>query len=341
MKRLPGVIVSCVVLILLCLIQLLTATVMVASAVWEQSRTHGGGLPGTPGVPTGWMTLMIFGESAFIVALAAWGLVTAGGLFKMRRWARTSMLVIGGGLTFMGLCALMTTVVTVAVSKALAAGMDTAKAQTMHTVMVVMAAVLGIVDLTLLGVGIFWLVYFSRHKVREAFAAGAGADEASKRPVLIAVLAVLFLLGAPMCLIVVFLPMPVMFFGFTLDGWGKIAVYLIYAALVGASGVGLWRMEEWGLKLALLGQALGIAQSLVYMVRPSLMTNYTAEMNERLHVQAAQTTAATAAIQGTMMRVTFGMSVLVMAGVIAALHHYRGAFARAGATEEATPLELP
>ena len=45
---------------------------------------------------------------------------------------------------------------------------------------------------------------------------------------------------------------------------------------VAAAGVGLWRLEEWGRRLAIAMQAIGLVQYVVYM--SSLMTRYSEEM---------------------------------------------------------------
>ena len=134
----------------------------------------------------------------------------------------------------------------------------------------------------LCAVGVSWLVYFNRKKVCEVFAGGMGEAPQSRRPFLIAVIAILNLFGAATCLLMVFLPIPGAIFGLLLHGWQKAALYLAFAALELAVGVGLWRMAEWGRRLTLAMMVLMLAQSVVYLVRPSLLLQYSAELTQTM-----------------------------------------------------------
>jgi len=93
----------------------------------------------------------------------------------------------------------------------------------------------------------------------------------NRRPILISVIAVLLMIGGVSCLLMAFLPLPLIFLGVLLHGWEKVAMCLAYGAVLAAAGVGLWQLKEWGRRLALGLQVLGLAQYVVYLVRPSLM----------------------------------------------------------------------
>ena len=110
MKRPFGVIFSAVVLLLGSLFQLLMAFVMAFSGAFMPMQTSPGGLPGasatTPMPP--WMSTFMYLFSFFCLTLAIWGIVTTVGLFRLRNWARYSVLVIGGGIALIGLVSMLT-----------------------------------------------------------------------------------------------------------------------------------------------------------------------------------------------------------------------------------------
>ncbi len=83
----------------------------------------------------------------------------------------------------------------------------------------------------------------------------------SRRPFLITVIAVFSMIGAVGCVLASFLPIPGVLFGLILTGWGKVALSLAIGALEAAVGIGLWRLEEWGRRLAMVMMAIGVAQT--------------------------------------------------------------------------------
>jgi NADH:ubiquinone oxidoreductase subunit 5 (subunit L)/multisubunit Na+/H+ antiporter MnhA subunit len=140
---------------------------------------------------------------------------------------------------------------------------------------------------------------------------------------MISVLAVFIMIGAPMCLIMVFAPFPAAILGLILHGWVKAAVFLVYGALMAAAGVGLWRLEEWARRLALAMQVVGLAQLVLYIIRPSLITDYSAEVNQAMNVPQPQSPAQ---LQTMMYDVSFGFGALLFVAIVWILIHYRGVF---------------
>lgn len=325
MKRLPGVIFSAIILLLGSLFQLLMAALMGFGGAVEQSQIRSGLHPGAPAaapVPE-WLPAFTYGLCAVFVALALWGILTAVGLFRMRRWARYSILVIGGCLALIGLPSMLMMLVMLAVPLPLPASVDASQAHTAQAMTKVVFGVIALIYGVICAVGVSWLVYFNRRKVREAFAHVTGQVVESRRPLLISVVAVLSMIGGPSCLLMAFLPLPAAFLGLILHGWEKAAIYLVYGALLAAAGVGLWRLEEWGRRLAMAMQLIGLAQFVVYIVRPSLLTNYSAEIDRTMNVTQPQMPAQ---FQNMIYGVSFGFGILLLIAIVAILHHYRGAF---------------
>ena len=342
MKRPMGVTLSAIILLMGSLLQLVMAFGMALSGAVTPHPYPGGAAanPSPHAAAPSWMPLMMYFIGIVFVGLAIWGIVTAIGLFRLRWWARYSVLVIAGCLAFFGLVSMLVMIVVTMVPLTpppgtSAAALDPAHA---HTVQM-MTRVIFVVFTSLYGVvcaiGISWLVYFNRKTAREAFAgriadAPVGYASAaplirvpSGRPVLISVIAVLNMIGAASMLMTVFLPIPALAFGFILHGWAKIAVYLVYCCLQIAVGIGLWRMREWGRRLTLGVLALGVAQSTFYAFRPSLIVSYSAEVNNLISPIPSPLPAH---FQSIMLSTSFGMSVLFCIAIGAVLIYYRRAF---------------
>jgi hypothetical protein len=219
-KRPLGVVLSAVVLLLGSLFELLLAFGMAFAGVFLHKQIVSGGLPnGTATAPMpGWMPGFLYGICAFFVALAVWGIVTAVGLIRLRRWARYSVLVIGGGLALIGLVSALMMLVVMAVPMPVAAGLDAAQAHAAQAMSRIVFGVIAVFYGILCAVGVSWLVYFNREKTRAAFTGTMGEALESRRPFLISVIAVLSMIGAGGCLVMLFLPIPIPIFGLIVDG---------------------------------------------------------------------------------------------------------------------------
>ena len=282
MKRTVGIIFSGVLLLLGALFQLLLALLMAFCGAFLQKQVHSGGLfNASASAPMpGWVPIAMYALCAIFVALAVWEILTAIGLFRVRRWARYSVLIIGGALALISLFSLVVTLALLIAPLPGAAGMDASQVQHVHSISRVAFGVIALFHAIRCAIGVFWLVYFNQKKVRDIFAGLSGLAPESPRPFLIFVLAVLILIGAAGCLLFMFVPLPGLFFGLILHGWGKVALYLVSTALLAAAGIGLWRLQEWGRLLVLALQVIGMVQHVVYLVRPSLYLRYTEEVNQ-------------------------------------------------------------
>jgi hypothetical protein len=123
--------------------------------------------PGMASRPGFVLSVMIF-AILFYLALAAWAIATVVGLFRMRSWARISIMIIGGGLVAIGLFSTAVSVAMPAMMKSMPPipGVDPAL---MRIVFLIVAALW----LFVAAVGVWWLVYFALRNTREAFAQAA------------------------------------------------------------------------------------------------------------------------------------------------------------------------
>jgi uncharacterized membrane protein (DUF2068 family) len=326
MKRTFGIIFSGVLLLLGALFQLLLAAGMAFCGVLLHKQIASGKLPGTTPASAqvlGWMPIFMYALCAVFIALAVWEILTAVGLFRVRRWARYSVLIIGGILAAFSLVSLLLTLVMLLAPLPGAAGMDASQAHNVHAMTRVVFGVIALFHAIRCTIGVFWLVYFNKKRVRDIFAGLPDQAPESPRPLLISILSVLILIGAVSCLLLVFTPFPGAFFGMILHGWGKTAFCLIYAALAAAAGIGLWQLKEWARLLTMAMQALGLIQYVVFLARPSLYLRYSEEIYRSMNLTQPQPQALSETVT---YGVSFGISILLVIAVFVVLHYYRGAF---------------
>jgi hypothetical protein len=325
-KHPVGVVINAIFLAVISLFVLLMALGMALAATLISKA---GTIPATPGAPAmpaipPWMAGFELGTSGFFILLAAWAIATVAGLFGLRRWARYSVLVIGGAMAAIGSISLLTTAVTMALMPMpQPASVDPSQAHLAQSMMKTVFAFILVFYGLVAALGIYWLVYFNLKRVREAFAGPAGVLVESRRPGLISVIAVLCFIGAPACLVMALLPFPATMLGFTLHGVAKGALYAVFAGLQAAVGIGLWRMEEWGRRLELGFLALGVVNCLVYVVRPGLMVQATREMYKSMSVPPQPLTPQ---MQSILYRGTLLVSILMMVAFMIPLIYYRRKF---------------
>ena len=184
--------------------------------------------------------------------LGAWGTVTAIGLFRLRNWARISILIFGILLAFTGLVA----------APAIFFVPPPATAPPNY------AAIRGVVTgfygaLGLLGA--FWLYYFSRRATREAF---GGTVECGGRPLSIAIIGWWLLIGGVLSVLMLPLRMPASVFLWIVTGWSAAAWYITFGIVNAYAGYGLLRLNPIARKIAIAVLCLGAANALVFFFLP-------------------------------------------------------------------------
>lgn len=218
--------------------------------------------------------------------LCAW---TAVDLFRVKRWARISILILGGMIAFFSLveCALFCMMayhplLLTPQAAQVSAGM-------VRVVFLVMA---GMSFLFML-VGVWWLVYFNLRSVRSVFAAhGTMAPEKSTQSatiepakpegdaihVLVSCLAVLYLLGAAGAVVAALLHFPMLIFSHIFTGNAASMILLFMAAVSIWMGVGILRHVKAAWAVALVFNAFGLLSELWLL----LPTSHTPELEQEL-----------------------------------------------------------
>ena len=198
------------------------------------------------------------GIALFYALLATWGIITSFGLLLLREWARISTMVFSVLLTLQGTLGVLISLV-IAVWPA----PNQAAAPAIMAVVTIFTACF---SLALLGLGVWWLVFFTRKKVKEQFASTPAARLAppapqvfppalgsptvaslpspTGRPLSFTILAWLMLAGCLFILLGFLLHPPALLFTKILTGWPATAYFIAFLALHLYIGIGLLRLNS-------------------------------------------------------------------------------------------------
>ncbi|MFZ0419265.1 MAG: hypothetical protein WAM04_14295 [Candidatus Sulfotelmatobacter sp.] len=240
-----------------------------------------GHTPQFPGSPATFKALMAAASLVYLLP-ATWGVATAIGLWRLKNWARISIIVFSVLLSFMGAVTGLVMLV-IRFPSAPTASPDPAAMATVRIVM-------GGFWLTLMGIGIWWLVFFTRAKVAEQFArpslasSGAGSPQGAQptegripeqsgvrkttRPLSITIIAWLLLFGC------VFMPwalvfrIPAVVFTSLVAGRAAFLVYVCFIVAQLCIGVGLLRLKPAARIGAIAYFVFGFANAAVFYFAP-------------------------------------------------------------------------
>jgi len=226
---------------------------------------------------------------AFFIAISlmymlptVWGVLSGIGLWRLKNWARISTIVFSVLLILMGgFAGLVSLVVPLP-----ATPNNAANAHLIFGVRVAM----GIFWFTQLGVGIWWLVFLNRSKVKKQFgqaaqvAAGASALQpaylaqsvsvnapgfgAAERPLSITIIAWFMLAGCLLFPLGLVMRGPVILFTKILMGWPAVWVYLAFTAAQLGIGLGLLRVKPAARIAAIIYFVFGFVNSAVFYFAP-------------------------------------------------------------------------
>lgn len=254
----------------------------------------------------------VIAGAAMAAVLAGVGIWTAVGLFRLRPWARTSILVFA---VFVAVSSIFTLLVTMAVPMPpdISAGTERVLRQTM-------AAAFGIP----LAIAVWWLIQFNRPSTKAAFASPI-AEIASRRPLSITVIAWMSIFGGASCVLGILTGTPLFLFGVNFGGWTGGVIYAFLGALSLYIGKGLLDLRERGRVLAIVWFAFSFVHSSLVALVPSLQKGML-ELQGGLEQNQPNPIAFDG---GGMLSLIFAFGAIVAAGAIWFLIRYRGSFVRA------------
>jgi len=298
MSRPVGVTASAVVAILGSIFTVVFAALAVASLFIQTPQ------PRPPNT-----ALFVVMSALMFVAFACIGFWTSIGLFRLRPWARTAILVFAGFLAAGSLFTLLITMV-VPMPPDMGAG-------TQNTVRRMMAGMFGIP----LVISIWWLIQFNTQSTKAAFASSI-AGPASARPVSITIIAVALIFGGVSCLFAILARAPSFLFGVSFSGWTAGVIYAIFAAVSMFIGKGLLDLREEA-------RILAIGWCGFWLVHLSLVTLVPPLRQRMLELQRAMLETQktpTPFDLGMLANVSFAVTVIMVAAAIWFLIRNRTAF---------------
>jgi hypothetical protein len=298
MSRPVGVTASAIVAILGSIFALLLAVLSVASLFIETPQ---------PQHPQ-----FVIAGAAMFTALTGIGIWTSVGLFRLRSWARTSILVFAGFLAAVSAFSLLLTMAVPIPPEFSGA--------TEHTFRRMMAVMFGVP----LAIAVWWLIQFNTPSTKAAFASPI-AGPASPRPLSITVIAWASIVGVAPCLFAILTRTPAFLFGAIFNGWIAGVIYAFFGALSLYIGKGLLDLRERARVLAIGWLGFGFVHLSVVTLVPSLRQR----MFELERAVVQNQPNPIPFDQGMMTNVIFAFSAIVAASAIWFLIRNRAAFVRA------------
>ena len=298
MQRSVGVTISAIVALLGSLLALVMGLLTLLSLVVAPARPPDPNFPGSPAL----FRTILFLVPLFYLLPAAWGITTSIGLFRLRHWARISIIVFAALLALFGLFSLLGAFAMLAMPAPPTPPGARVDPQFMANFMVVMRVFMVVFALAQLGIGIWWLVFFNRVKVKEQFtprmafaplpavagtppppslntASSAYSTQASApaaptllrgpgRPVSITIIGWYLLVGALLLPLNLFLRTPAALLVNILTGWQATAYFLAMLGVHAYVGVGLLRLQPVARLVGIAYFVFGFVNSAVFFFAP-------------------------------------------------------------------------
>jgi hypothetical protein len=202
--------------------------------------------------------VVVLTSALFFVLCAAIGIATSLGLFRLRRWARISLLLFAGLLTLVGLC---TPILLLTIQLPQVAGQDPMIPTFVKTAMAAFY-------LFLAAIGVWWLVFFNLPAIKAQFADGGATASTSARPLSITCVAGMLIFGALCLPFSLLMQFPAVMFGRLVMGWPATLWYIALAGVGLYVGVGLLRLDPRCRRLAIYSVAFGALNTVPFYLFP-------------------------------------------------------------------------
>lgn len=279
----------------------------------------------------------------FYALVAAWGIATGVGILQLRPWARISMIVMSGLTIFFtvsGAVGLMAVPMVLRQEPNMPAG---------ATRIIVFA---GLILLAVpLAIAIWWLVLFTRARVRVEFATRgaavvssaipstaiaidfappfAAAPSATEIPVSIRVIALIFLIFGGFTLLclpfAIRIRIPTVMLGILIQGQTAWAYGLVFVLAQIGLCIAVLKRRAWALDGLVAFTLLGVANSILFAISPSRKVLFDTIM-QREKFPPGMDVSAMASFMNSVLPISMGIGVLLWAVVLYFLFTRRKAF---------------
>ena len=270
MKRSAGVTVIAVLSMIGSILLLLMGILVIVVLAFFPPPSSNAQIP-----PSLFKMLLVFGALVYI-APSVWGISTSVGLFRLRKWARISIIVFSILLILM---AVFSGLMSFLIPTPPVQGADPGFFSVFRLVMAGFW-------LALAAIGTWWLIFFTRSGVKAQFEPSANSLPAAAfpgaipgpmrpalsnkpgRPVSLTVIACLLLLGALFMPIAFLMHMPGIFLTKIVTGWPAAAYYLAITFASLYIGIGLFRLWPLARKVGVVYSVFLLINSAVFYLAP-------------------------------------------------------------------------
>lgn len=300
--------------------------------------------PGAPVMPPG-IQAMSAAIMFFAFAVFVFGIFVGIGVIRRKNWARISILVWAGFMTFVSLSAMVFgLLIFSAMPMALPNVRPSDAANVLGFVKVFFVVFYGIPA----AVGIWWLVLFTRKRVSNAFTnpvesvpvldasgfpqiAAPAAPPAIRPtcPLPLAIVAVLAIFGGACSLLFAFMPLapdfPLMAFGHAFAGPAPRLILALFGLVSGVAGFGILKLKPWALYTEIALQSIGLANCLVTFFSPAYVPLMRSAM-QKMYSENPFLTADSPLLSDTYLRSTMIVASVFVFAVLAVLLWQRPRF---------------
>ena len=241
-------------------------------------------IPEAPGIPysPAFFKAMFWGIAIFHALLAAWGILTGIGLFRLKKWARISIIVFSVLLILQSAFGVLIALIMPFLPRQNQSADPAA--------MIISSIIMAVLALTLLGLGIWWLVFFLRKKVREQFAstltmlpispglegsaptldplATSSMPSPTRRPLSFTIIAGFILVSCLFIPLNIFLRTPAILLTKLLVGWPATMYFIAFLILQLYIGIGLLRMKLTARVVAIAYFCFGFVNGAIFYLAP-------------------------------------------------------------------------
>lgn len=255
------------------------------------------------------------------LAFVAWGIASGVGLIRLRPWARISILVFSGIMVVFSLIPMV-----IIPFVPLPPQSDTLPSNFGLIFRIVAVAFYGLFVV----LGVFWLYFFNKSSVKNQFKGisvreGVAAESRPEKPLVIVILAWLLIIGGCFTPFVLFVRVPAFFFSFAVPGrWGDL-VFIAFAALSIAAGIGLLRLRPWGWVLAVGLQSIGLLNALSLILIPGALARFESLLQSQRAAMSLPD-APTVIPPALSMWIGLGIGALFTGAILVILFAYKRAF---------------
>jgi len=197
-----------------------------------------------------------------VLGLAAlWQVTTLAGLWLMKSWGRFSLLVFSGLIVAFPLLSMLSMLWSPLPEEI--SGPPGHNQMALSTTPWIITFYL-----VSIGIGVWWLLYFTRPKVRAMFTTAAQAVQVAPRPLSIVLIAWAMVLTAALWPFAVYWQWPSFFLWVVLTGWGGVVANTAWCALSAYGGVGLLRWTRRGYLASMWLFGIATATVILFWIMP-------------------------------------------------------------------------